>query len=83
MNRGRLFWGVVLIVVGALLLVNTTGRLPWLFWTYTITYWPALIVGAGLAVLFPRAAAILMILSLAAMFVLGYLTSTGFIPAPW
>lgn len=83
MNKGRLFWGVVLIVVGALLLVNTTGRLPWFFWAYTITYWPALIVGAGLAILFPRVGAILMILSVAGMLALGYLTAAGYVPAPW
>ncbi|MGE5579349.1 MAG: LiaI-LiaF-like domain-containing protein [Bacillota bacterium] len=68
----RLFNGLVLVVVGAILLMNTTGYLPWSVWESTLRFWPVILVGFGLQLLagkrFPGLAlAVVAILILAAM----------------
>jgi len=37
----RLFNGLILVVVGAVLLMNTSGYLPWSVWESALRYWPA------------------------------------------
>lgn len=69
----RLINGLVLVVVGAILLMNTTGYLPWAVWDAAWGYWPILLIGLGLQVAFTRwrfpgvALAMVVILILAAM----------------
>lgn len=68
----RLFNGLVLVVVGAILLMNTTGYLPWSVWDSAVRFWPVLLIGLGLQLLagnrFPGLAlAIVAMLILAAM----------------
>lgn len=68
----RLFNGLVLVVVGAILLMNTTGYLPWGVWESALRFWPALLVGLGLQIAAGRrfpglALAVLAVLILAAM----------------
>ncbi len=68
----RLFNGLVLVLVGTILLMNTTGYLPWSVWESALRFWPALLVGLGLQIAvgkrFPGIAlAVVVILILAAM----------------
>ncbi len=46
----RLLSGLSLVVVGAILLMNTTGYLPWEIWLAALNYWPALLIGLGIQV---------------------------------
>lgn len=68
----RLFNGLILVVVGAVLLMNTSGYLPWSVWESALRYWPVLLVGLGLQVAAGRrfpglALAVVAIMILAAM----------------
>ncbi len=68
----RLFNGLVLVVIGAILLMNTTGYLPWSVWESALRFWPVLLIGLGLQIVasnrFPGLAlAVVAILILAAM----------------
>lgn len=71
---GKLLNGLVLVVVGALLLMNTSGYLPWSVWNSAISFWPVLLIGLGLQLVFSRlkvpwfAVAIVIVLILGAMF---------------
>lgn len=47
--RGRLFWGVILIAFGVLLLLDQAGILPGNAYAYL---WPMMLIGAGLIVLY-------------------------------
>lgn len=73
MMTKRLMNGLVLVFLGAILLMNTTGYLPWSVWDSAISYWPILLIGLGIQVAFSRwkvpglALAFLVILVLAAM----------------
>ncbi len=46
----RLINGILIILVGAILLMNTTGNLPWSVWDAATGYWPILIIGLGIQV---------------------------------
>lgn len=69
----RLINGLVLVVLGAVLLMNTMGYLPWTVWDAAWSYWPVLLVGLGLQIALTRwrfpglALAIVAILILGAM----------------
>ncbi|MGI6666790.1 MAG: LiaI-LiaF-like domain-containing protein [Bacillota bacterium] len=71
---GRLVNGLVLVVVGAILLMNTSGYLPWSVWDSAVSFWPILVIGLGLQLLSTRwripwfAVAAIVILILGAMF---------------
>lgn len=62
-----------MVVFGAILLMNTTGYLPWTVWDAALEYWPILIIGLGLQIILRKqrvpgfAIALLVILILAAM----------------
>lgn len=70
----RLLNGLVLVVVGAILLMNTSGYLPWSVWDSAVSFWPILVIGLGLQLVFSKwkvpwfAVAIVVILILGAMF---------------
>ncbi len=70
---GRLLTGLTLVVIGALLLMNTTGNLPWTLWQSALEFWPVLIIGLGLQVVLSKwrvpglAIALLVMLILGAM----------------
>jgi hypothetical protein len=49
-----MFHAVFLITTGALLLANNFGYLPWTIWKDIIPYWPALIIFAGIDVIFGK-----------------------------
>lgn len=44
MRRNRLFWGLVLVILGGLLLLQTLGIITWNIW---MVFWPALLILAG------------------------------------
>jgi hypothetical protein len=48
MSAKRVFEGLNVVVVGLILLANTTGMLPWSVWWTIATLWPLLIVSVGL-----------------------------------
>ena len=45
---------ILLIVLGALLLLNSLGFLTWRFWGGVWRYWPVFLIGAGLLFLLDR-----------------------------
>lgn len=49
-NAGRIFWGLLLVVVGALILANNFGWVD-VHWDNLWRLWPLMIVAAGLSVL--------------------------------
>ena len=46
----RLLNGLTMVVVGIILLMNTTGYLPWDVWSAALGYWPVLLIGLGVQV---------------------------------
>ena len=48
MTVKRVFEGLTLVFVGVILLLNTTGSLPWSVWLHVLSLWPLLLVAAGL-----------------------------------
>jgi hypothetical protein len=46
--------GIFWIGIGTLLLLNTMGQLRWSVWLGALSYWPVLLVGLGLRILFDR-----------------------------
>lgn len=69
----RLLNGLTMVVVGIVLLMNTTGYLPWNVWAAALIYWPILLIGLGVQVALSKwrvpgfSIAIIVILILAAM----------------
>jgi hypothetical protein len=47
MNPKRAVEGLVLIAIGAILLANTVGGLPWAVWISIISLWPIALISAG------------------------------------
>ncbi len=50
-GRGAPVVGVVFLFFGIVLLLSTTGYLPWEIWNNLWRYWPVLIIIAGLNIL--------------------------------
>lgn len=48
-------WGIILLFVGVLLLLQTLNVLPWSLWDTLWRFWPALIIIIGLGILLRRA----------------------------
>ncbi len=48
MSIKRILEGVTLVLIGAILLLNTTGQLSWSVWWSVLSLWPLLLVAAGL-----------------------------------
>lgn len=51
MTAKRVLEGLTLILVGVILLLNTTGSLPWSVWLHILSLWPLLLVAAGLEII--------------------------------
>jgi len=51
MTVKRVFEGLTLVLVGVILLLNTTGSLPWSVWLHILSLWPLLLVAAGLDII--------------------------------
>lgn len=51
MTVKRVFEGLTLVLIGIILLLNTTGSLSWSVWLYVVSLWPLLLVAAGLDII--------------------------------
>jgi hypothetical protein len=47
-------WGVFLLFLGTVLLLQTLDILPWGLWTTLWRFWPVLIIAAGIGILLRR-----------------------------
>ena len=56
-RRPSLFWPIILIGVGLILLLNTTGVLPGSPWAVIWQFWPVLLIVVGVDILFGRSPA--------------------------
>jgi hypothetical protein len=64
MHIGRIRSGAILISVGVVLLLNTTGQLSWMVWWKILSLWPIALVAIGIELLFKKSSlSILSILS--------------------
>lgn len=52
MNPARLRWGLLLIFVGGLLLLNNIGILDWWVWSELASLWPLLLIAIGIEKIF-------------------------------
>ncbi len=50
----RLAKGLVLVLAGVILLLNTTGFLPWSVWNSALSLWPIVLIALGVQVIFPE-----------------------------
>jgi hypothetical protein len=62
MSEARTAWrrasrGLFFLGFGVFLLLTTVGVLEWSFWIEALTYWPLLLVGLGIRMIFERSAA--------------------------
>ncbi|HHY35941.1 MAG TPA: hypothetical protein GX510_10010 [Firmicutes bacterium] len=73
----RVVTGVVVIIVGFILLMNTTGKLPWYVWEAALAYWPVILIGIGIQILFSRWRVPGIALAIIAMLVLAVLDPFG------
>jgi len=54
MHIARLRNGVILISLGVVFLLNTTGHLPWTVWPRIFSLWPLALVAIGIELLFKK-----------------------------
>lgn len=47
----NVFWGVFLVFLGIMLLLNSLGVIPWTIWHDIWQYWPFLLIIAGIQVM--------------------------------
>jgi predicted RND superfamily exporter protein len=50
-DNSGIIWGVFLILIGIIFLLNNFGIVPWIIWNYIVGFWPIFIVFAGLQVI--------------------------------
>jgi len=50
-KAGKIFWGLLFIVVGILLLMSSLGIMPWSYW---LRLWPLAFVFLGVAILISK-----------------------------
>ena len=55
---GRVRWGVILVALGVLLLLNTTGMVSISFWSYLWRLWPVILIAIGLEKVFSATASL-------------------------
>lgn len=44
-------FGLIVIAVGVVLLLNNLGIVPWSYWQEAWKYWPVLVILAGLSII--------------------------------
>ncbi len=77
MTLNRVFEGFTVVAIGVILLLNTTGFLPWSVWLHVLMLWPLLLVAAGLE-LIGKAVDAAWLRVLSSVFVLGGLLVGAF-----
>lgn len=78
-SSGRLFTGVLILLLGVLLLLNNTGVLGWGLWLNLVSLWPLLVISIGLRLIFPKGPlAVLSPLVLVLMVVLAIFNPIGY-----
>lgn len=87
MSKARIieaiFGGLTMIMIGIVLLLNTTNLLPWGIWAGFIYLWPLLLIMGGLGLLIPDGAlnkfvtGAMTFLIFIAVFVFGYVNFSG------
>lgn len=80
---GRLVNGLTLVVIGAILLMNTVGYLPWGVWDAAFTYWPVLVIALGLQVLTSKRRIPFLALAIVIMLILGAMNPYGSRGSSW
>ncbi len=53
-HSGVVVWGSFLLVLGTVLILQTTGVLPWILWGTLWRFWPAVLIVAGITLLMRR-----------------------------
>lgn len=78
-SSGRLFTGVLILLIGVLLLLNNLGVFGWGLWLNLVSLWPLLIISLGLRLIFRKGPlAALSPLVLVIMVVLAIVMPTGY-----
>lgn len=78
-SSGRLFTGVLILLIGVLLLLNNAGVLEWGLWLNLISLWPLLVIALGLRLIFPKGPlALLSPLVIVLMVVLAIVNPVGY-----
>ncbi|MEW6015710.1 MAG: DUF5668 domain-containing protein [Candidatus Zixiibacteriota bacterium] len=54
MTPSRLRWGLLLLAIGVMLLLNNLGALDWSYWGELIIWWPLILIAIGLEKVFQR-----------------------------
>ncbi|MFA5536509.1 MAG: toast rack family protein [Bacillota bacterium] len=54
MSRGRIFWGLLLVFFGAVLLLSNFGLVDRYFWSNLLRFWPVLLIIWGLLTVMDR-----------------------------
>lgn len=80
----RVSKGLLLIGIGAFLLLNTQGVLPWWFWYELVQYWPVLLVAVGIRLVFQssRAPWAVLLSPLVILGTMAYVAASGPQPPP-
>lgn len=66
-NNKDYVWAILLIFLGSVLLLNTTGILDWNVWLYIASYWPIFLILGGLKLILGRSLVSTILLSLLAL----------------
>lgn len=82
MNRKPIFWGIIVILLGLILLANNFQILPWRVWVELLRFWPVILIAIGVDLIFRKSSlSFLQILSplliIAAIGGAIYLSQTG------
>lgn len=72
-NKGKIFWGVLFVIVGGILLLNNFGLLPGNTLMVLIKLWPLLIVFSGLEMFFGSSDLAEFLLTLLIVLIIGYI----------
>lgn len=72
-------WGVVVLLSGVILLLNTLNILPWEFWDHVWQFWPALLILIGIAAILGNNFVSRMILGILTTFVCLFIIIFGLI----
>ncbi len=54
MTPSRLRWGLLLLAIGVMLLLNNLGALDWSYWGELIMWWPLILIAIGLEKIFQK-----------------------------